>query len=71
MAQQVAHEKAQYAMSVKPMGIRNRALEVGCRRKISVVLYSLLLTVPIQDEAAAYWKTCSPHANQQTMKWKT
>jgi hypothetical protein len=27
------------------MGIRNRALEVGCRRKISVVLYSLLLTV--------------------------
>ena len=24
-----------------------------------------------EDEAAAYWKTCSPHANQQTMKWKT
>ena len=24
-----------------------------------------------EDEAAAYWKTRSPHANQQTMKWKT
>ena len=41
------NEKARYAMSVKPIGIRNRALEVGCRRKISVVLYSLLLTVPV------------------------